>query len=152
RVARRSAPASRVEVVWASPDATKPSNDELAEDETSRRPEGFLHGWSRRRGDAVLEIPIRCGAAAHGRLRLHGPSRGRWALTPATQRRLTTVCTMACCALENVRRQAEWSWQSPDPAPGDHRPRDVVPDTIDTRIPLELPAAVVRDATFLNAV
>jgi diguanylate cyclase (GGDEF)-like protein len=57
-------------------------------------------------------------------------------------RRLATACTMAACALENLRRNAEWTWDGRDEAAADGRPRHS--DAHST--------SMAWDATFLNAV
>jgi diguanylate cyclase (GGDEF)-like protein len=68
------------------------------------------------------------------------------------RRRLATACMMAAAALESVRRQTEWNWTESEAAPEGARSPDAAPEAIGTRILADLPAAVVRDATFLNAV
>ena len=98
--------------------------------------------WARRPGETVVEVPLSCGVAVHGRLRLFTPGGGRSALRPETLRRLATACTMAACALENLRRNAEWAWHGRDEAGEDGR----------SRLSEAHSTAVARDATFLNAV
>lgn len=150
RLARRLVPAGRVELVRGHDEFLDAPEDEGAA-RTGSRPR-LGPGWTRRRGDALAEIPLRCGSIDHGCLRVLSPAHGRSAGTPAIRRRLRTACTMAASALENVRRQKEWHWISAEAAAtGDPSPEGAA-DAIATRIPADPPAAVVRDATFLNAV
>jgi diguanylate cyclase (GGDEF)-like protein len=100
----------------------------------------------------VTEIPIRCGAADYGCLGILSPARGGSVGTHELRRRLSTACRLAAVALENVRRQTEWQWTGPDQPPEGDRSGAAAPEAIETRNPAEPAAAVVRDATFLNAV
>jgi diguanylate cyclase (GGDEF)-like protein len=98
--------------------------------------------------ESLEEIPLRCGYANHGLLRVHTPAaRDCPASRHETQRRLTIACTLAACAFEHARQREEWAWGGEGPDDGDSTSSAAAP----TRIPCRRPD-VVHDATFLNAV
>ena len=96
----------------------------------------------RKSGETIVEFPLSCGVATHGRFRLLTLERKASALRPDTLRRLTTACTMAGCALEHLRRQSEWTWTEPE---------EFSPEGRSSHSELH-PRSDTRDATFLNAV
>jgi diguanylate cyclase (GGDEF)-like protein len=147
---RRLVPAGQVELVRSTEDLLV-SPEEEGTSGTHPRPR-LGPGWTRRRGEDVAEIPLRCGAVDHGSLRVLSHAPGRGARARELRRRLTTACTMASAALENVRRQREWQWAGSDAPSEADRSAKVASGLIETRVPADPPAAVVRDATFLNAV
>jgi diguanylate cyclase (GGDEF)-like protein len=149
RLARRLVPGGRVELVRSHEEFLDPQDEEEAG--TGPRPR-LGPGWTRRHGDALAEVALRCGTIEHGYLRLLRPAQGRAAWSQEMRRRFLTACTMAAVALENIRRQTEWHWTGPAETPVSDRGGDASLDALETRIPADPPAAVVRDATFLNAV
>ncbi len=150
RLVGRLVPAGQVELLRAPEEFGDETEDQEA---AGPRPRPRLGpGWIQRHGDTVVEIPLRCGGSDHGRLRVKSPAQGRTAGSPEVRRRLSTACTMAGAALENVRRQTEWHWTSAEAAPAGNRSAGGAPDTVASRTQADPPAAVVRDATFLNAV
>jgi diguanylate cyclase (GGDEF)-like protein len=136
--ARKLAPTARIELVSATAQA----------DVEGSCGEEAAPLWRRRGGRSTVDIPLRCGAVVHGRLRVSSEASGRSALTATTSRRLLTICTLAAAALENVRQPAEWHWEADAPNPADadqagHGPH-IAKEFIST--------PMLRDATFLNAV
>jgi diguanylate cyclase (GGDEF)-like protein len=101
--------------------------------------------------ECLEEIPLRCGYANHGALRVRTPAgRDGPASRQETRRRLTLACTLAACALENARQRADWDWvgEGPDGGAGTG---SAATAGASTRSPYRRPD-VVHDATFLNAV
>jgi diguanylate cyclase (GGDEF)-like protein len=150
RLAGQVAPSDRAELIRATGElAGREGAQEAREQaETSRcgGPDALTPE------ESVQEFPLRCGLANHGALRLHGPaSKDPGGMRPQTRRRLALACTLAACALENMRGRAEWSWEGEDEAGGARI--GGVEDISDPaeRRPSKQPD-VVRDATFLNAV
>ncbi len=138
RLARRIAPGGHFELVHAMGEpagrGAAVSGREVGE---GPRPDGLLG-----------EIPLRCGYAHHGVLRVHDPAaRQGAAIPPETQQRLTLACMLAACALENARLRKEWSWAHEGPE-GSYPTTDA---GAAARTPIRRPE-VVHDATFLNAV
>ena len=139
RLARRIAPGGRIELVRATGESRAWDDGPDA---------GVVAAEAGHGATSSDEFRIRCGAAAHGVLRLH--------LSGASTRqemrdRMATACTLAACALESARLQAEWGWEcdeADDRQPSEDREGDAEPGT---RMPHRR-RDVVRDATFLNAV
>jgi diguanylate cyclase (GGDEF)-like protein len=139
RVVRRMAPSSRIELV--------------AEPEAGAR-DGAESLWSASWATAAheplqrsVEIPLRCGASICGRVRIHPRPGGRLNHSPEEIRRMTTIGTIAACAMEGLGLFTEWPEVRPmrdDPpkAPSDDRASGM----------LHHPAIQLQDATFLNAV
>lgn len=100
-----------------------------------------------REGLDFEEFRLRCGAADHGVLRIHHPEA---AARPETWRRLSMACTLAACALESARLQAEWTWAGDGEDDGLFA-AEAGEAEAEMREP-HRPRGVVRDATFLNAV
>jgi diguanylate cyclase (GGDEF)-like protein len=59
-------------------------------------------------GGPSLEVPLNCGSARHGWLRVRMRTTEAASLPRATVRRLTTLCTMAACAFETLGRPGAW--------------------------------------------
>jgi diguanylate cyclase (GGDEF)-like protein len=143
RLAREFLPDKRIELIRAADDVEAGSNS-AAEDHGLRpgregRPIDARGKW---RGESMTELPLRCGGAVHGRLRIvdtKGPS----SLRPADLRRTAIACTMAACALENLRQYSDWGWKCGEEPTENGRSRE---------IEVERSSTVIRDATFLNAV
>ncbi len=96
----------------------------------------------RKSGETSVEFPLSCGVATHGRLGLFTLERNPSTLRPETLRRLATACTMAGCALEQLRRHSEWTWTDPEESAQERRSIPSEPN----------PTSATRDATFLSAV
>jgi diguanylate cyclase (GGDEF)-like protein len=142
RLARELAPTSRVGLIRTADEAADQTGHGPVVEQTEDEAERPVQGWTRRPDETVDDVPLNCGVASHGRLRLFTPGGGRSAPRPETLRRLATACTMAAFALENLRRDAEWAWQGRDEAGEDSR--SCLSETRST--------SEARDATFLNAV
>jgi diguanylate cyclase (GGDEF)-like protein len=110
-------------------------------------------------GDGRLEITLRAGSVARGRLLVLPPSDQPSAWSPATVKRLKTLCTMAASALlRHDRQNAELS----QPAGTDLEPIPNAPAIASARTDRDLDetktkenhfaAAVFQDATFLHAI
>ena len=103
-----------------------------------------------RRDDSLREVPVRCGSAERGRLRVRPRTRGVASLRKETIQRLTTLCTLAACALDRLGRHEEWpgddkpghvgDWDGVDSAPGADQAKASFVNT------------TLLDATILNAV
>jgi diguanylate cyclase (GGDEF)-like protein len=149
RMARGIAPSGRIELARATGELVR---CEGARDVRGRAGEaGCQEHGGMGPADSIEEFPVRCGVADHGVLRVDtAASRDRRARRE-TRRRLATACTLAACALENARWQAEWTWQGEDEH-DDARIANLAADSdAGARMPDKRPD-VVRDATFLNAV
>ncbi len=114
----------------------------LASDELGGQVDPPVSARGTWRCGTITEVPLRCGVATHGRLQVLTTKRGDSGPRPKALRRLAIACTMAACALENLRQHSDWAWKGVD------EPRD----DSQSRPNESHPAAVIRDATFLNAV
>jgi diguanylate cyclase (GGDEF)-like protein len=139
RLVRRMAPSSRIELV-GEPEVGRDDGAELlssaggpsAPDESHRR---------------TLEIPLRCGASICGRVRIHPRPGGRSSYSPEEIRRLTTIGTIAACAMEGLGLFTEWPEVRPSKG---NRPSVRSDDRASALV--HHPAIPLQDATFLNAV
>jgi diguanylate cyclase (GGDEF)-like protein len=149
RMARRIAPSGRIELMRATGELAP---CEGAHGDRGRAGEAGRQGHGGMRPAApVEEFPVRCGVTHHGVLRLHTPASRDRRARRETRRRLATACTLAACALENARWQAEWTREGEDEH-DDERIANLAADSdAGARRPGKHPD-VVRDATFLNAV
>jgi diguanylate cyclase (GGDEF)-like protein len=139
RVVRRMAPSSRIELI-AEPEVDPHGCAEALWSEA----QATAAHEPRQRG---LEIPLRCGASICGRVRIHPRPGGRSSYSPEEIRRLTTIATIAACAMEGLGLFTDWPEVRPSRddqpiAPSDDRASGV----------LDHPAISLQDATFLNAV
>jgi diguanylate cyclase (GGDEF)-like protein len=139
RLVRRMAPSSRIELV-AAPEA---GERERAEVLASAREPVAPHE-SRLR---ALEIPLRCGASICGSVRIHPRPGGRSSYSPEEIRRLTTIGTIAACAMEGLGLFTEW----PDERPTRDDQANVPSDDRASAL-AHHPAIPLQDATFLNAI
>ena len=142
RLAQELVPNARIAVIRPTNKVAEPTTSTPTTQEVAARVVDPVHVRGRWRGESMAEVPMRCSGAFHGRLQVLSLRQGRSALSPDALRRLTIACTMAACALENLRQQAEWAWNGGDEPREDGRthPKEVHPGN------------VIRDATFLNAV
>ncbi|MFI5456669.1 MAG: GGDEF domain-containing protein [Isosphaerales bacterium] len=151
RLARKLAPACRIELVPGQ----APAMDHEVEAEFGggepNRGERPADRWTQPAGQAVLEVPLRCGASVCGRLRLRSRSAGNSPLRSQTIERLTTLCTMAASAMECLGHHAEWprhgAFEHPADALGAPPARNAAQSTPPLR-----PSILLQDATFLHAV
>ena len=142
RLTREMVPSTQVTLIRMPNEVAEAHHGAPASEEAAGLGDHPVPIRGRWRGESMTEVPLRCGGAFHGRLQVLTSRQGRSALRPVALRRLTIACTMAACALENLRQQAEWAWKGGDETSEDGRPR-----------PTEVaPGSVIRDATFLNAV
>jgi len=151
RLAHQLAPASWIELVSGQ----APAVDHEVEAEPvdagpcdGQRP---ADRWARPSGQAVLEVPLRCGASVCGRLRLRSRSGGRSSLKRQTVQRLTTLCTMAASAMECLGNHAEWPRDDDLDHQGGAPIAPPARNAAQTAPPLH-PSILLHDATFLNAV
>lgn len=139
RLVRRMVPSSRIELV-AEPEAGLHDDAEVL---ASAAAPVAPHEARLR----TLEIPLRCGASICGRVRIHPRPGGRASYAPEEVRRLTTIGTIAACAMEGLGLFTEW----PDERPcGDNRPSAPTGDRATALV--HHPAIPLQDATFLNAI
>ena len=142
RLARRIATSARFELIRAT---GEPAGCDARGGVASAGRDG------RRPDDHFEEIPLRCGYANHGVLRLCAAAGDRPATRRETQRRLTIACALAACALENARHRMEWGWDRERSEDGERKTSAAADAGTSSRTPCKRPD-VVRDATFLNAV
>jgi len=150
RLVRQLAPATWIELVGEpSPamihhGATDPGVTK------SDREESSLGGSSVSNGHSVLEVPLRSGRSVCGRLRIRPRTGGCLSPRNDVVRRLTTLCTMAACALESLGRHTE-SPGDDDAIPRDFQCAESTGNVARTGHPMR-PSTLFHDATFLNAV
>jgi diguanylate cyclase (GGDEF)-like protein len=139
RVVRQLAPSSRIELV---PEESS-HNHGVAGDPEGSADTTAVHEPSQR----VLEIPLRCGASICARLQIRPRTGGPSSYRIEDVRRMTTLGTMAACAMEGLGLFTEWPQNESvrlevEKSPGADRPRAEV----------HRPPVHLEDATFLNAV
>jgi diguanylate cyclase (GGDEF)-like protein len=139
RVVRRMAPSSRIELVG------EPEVD--PRDDPEALSHGAPPGRAREPRQTTLEIPLRCGSSICGRLRIHARPGTRSSYSPEEMRRLTTIATIAACAMEGLGLFTEWPEDRPS---SDVRPNVPAGDRASGLV--RHPAVQLQDATFLNAV
>jgi len=151
RLARQMAPASRIELV---PGQAPAIDHEVEVEVGGGEPDGGerpADRWTQPSGQAVLEVPLRCGASVCGRLRLRSRSAGNSPLRSQTIQRLTTLCTMAASAMECLGHHAEWPRDGDLAHPGDAHGAPPARKAAQSAPPLR-PSILLQDATFLHAV
>jgi diguanylate cyclase (GGDEF)-like protein len=109
RQARRTVPACRVELIMGP----APSHDQgphvLAID--AGISSGVMKPMSSSRdhsNQSALEVPLRCGLAVLGRLRVRSRTKAIASLRKKMIRRLTLLCNIGACAIDRLDRQEEW--------------------------------------------
>ncbi len=136
------APTSRIALILTPIRAEETPGIEQTGDQRDDVTPRASQDTERKSGETMVELPLSCGVATHGRLRLFTAGRNSTALRTDALRRLKTACTIAGCALEHLGRQAEWTWTDPEESARERRSS-----------PSELnPTPATRDATFLSAV
>ena len=113
RFAQRMVPASRIELL-AGPTPTAHGPDEAATGPGSagrRRPSRSSVKVQVDR--LILDVPLRCGRALHGRLRIRPRARGAASFRTETIRKLTTLCSLSACALERLEHDQRWPERDP---------------------------------------
>jgi diguanylate cyclase (GGDEF)-like protein len=144
RLARQMSPASRIELIPVPEsefDYLVEAEDALAEGATASRTG---------QGQSVVEVPLRCGATVCGQLRVRSRTGKRSPLGKDAIRRLTTLCTMAACAMESLGRDADGRRDGVEHA-GESRSAHLAPQSFRSSN-LVHPSILLHDATFLNAV
>lgn len=142
RLARELMPADWIALNWTQDELdSRSGRGSHGDGAAGRTGDAISDARRRRHDDRVTQIPLRCGSAVQGRLQVEN-ARGRSAPSPAVRRRLELACTMAACALENLRQNADWGWYTGGESAEDGR-------SIGHEV---RPPGVIRDATFLNAV
>jgi diguanylate cyclase (GGDEF)-like protein len=151
RITKLITPASRVELIPRCP----PSGEGGCEDH-------FGPGMSDRGGnlttmetvqdrDGVIEIELRFGGELNGRLRVRSRPHGKLLLSKPTIRQLSTVCTMAACALENLSRRMDSHWEEEPANTGNLVNTEPAFNGVKASSNRS-PSTPLQDATFLNAV
>jgi diguanylate cyclase (GGDEF)-like protein len=147
RQAQRTVPACRVELAMGMAPPCNPG-DRAAVPSGVTAPSCSHDGQIRQ---APLEVPLRCGPALYGWLRIRSRTSGATSVRRETVRRLTTLCTLAACALERLSQFAAWP-----------EPHDAAEESGHAGLPAVSGGSVtgalagvtdgLHDATFLNAV
>jgi diguanylate cyclase (GGDEF)-like protein len=151
KLAHHMAPASWIELVAGeSVPAEHVGELEPAGGET-RPGEPAMKRANDRSGQAVLEVPLRCGGSIFGRLRIRSRTGRRPALRRQSIERLTTLCTMAASAMECLGGRAEWPRDDKAATPAAETTTQP-PSRHDQTAPLATQSILIHDATFLNAV
>jgi diguanylate cyclase (GGDEF)-like protein len=151
RQASRTVPACRVELIMGP----APSHDQgphfLNVDEGTGSGVTPPYPVDDQSGLSILDVPLRCGSAVSGRLRIRSRARRTASFKNETIRRLTTLCTIGACALERLDRREEWPGYDELANPADSPDADLAPNGARTAATL-VTTTRLHDATFLNAV
>ena len=151
RQARRMVPGCRLELIAgpALPDDQGPQGRSV--DTINGGPEAPLILSHGQHGPTALDLPLRCGSACYGRLRIRMQRHGGGTVPAQTARRLTTLCTIAASTFERLGRAEEWPEHHDASDRTNHRGADL---TAGGSPFADASAATARlhDATFLNAV
>jgi diguanylate cyclase (GGDEF)-like protein len=143
RLARELAPASRIELVPVPASAV---DDSVAD--ASSRGDGSADTCTG--GGLVVDVPLRCGGPVGGMLRVRPRTERCSPLKPETIRRLTTICTIAACAMETVGQHVQWPRDNGQ-RPGNLRTGRAAVQFSEISDPRHR-SILLHDATFLNAV
>jgi diguanylate cyclase (GGDEF)-like protein len=151
RQARRTVPGCRVELIMGP----APSHDQgphvLAVDGGITSGMKPTSAGGDRRSQSVLEVPLRCGLAVLGRLRVRSRTKEIASLRKKTLRRLTLLCNIGACAIDRLDRQEEWLGDDDLAMLTDPAGADLTPNAALTRATF-VTNTRLHDATFLNAV
>jgi len=139
RIVRQMAPSSRIELVL--------EDESHRHDETEIAAGAAEFAPSNGSSPRVLDIPLRCGASICARLRIRPRTGGPSSYQTEDIKRLTTLGTMAACAMEGLGLFTEWP--EDNPSRGERRKS---PPAHVAKADLHRPAIQLQDATFLNAV
>jgi diguanylate cyclase (GGDEF)-like protein len=136
---RRMAPSSRIELV---PEAEADHRDAVG-----TIADAASTGTAHESRPRFLEIRLRCGASICGRLRIRPRAGAASSYSKEDIRRLTTIATIATCAMEGLGLFTEW------PQVADcHDERVNSPSADHPTDKSHQPGIQLQDATFLNAV
>ena len=147
RQARRTVPACRVELVMELAPPCDQSDGDVVTDGVAK-PSGSRAGQN---SQAPLEVPLRCGTVLHGRLRIRPRTSAVSRVRRETARRLTTLCTLAACALERLGQYAAWPEHHDAAEESGHGGVEAVSGGSQTGA-ITGATGGLHDATFLNAV
>jgi diguanylate cyclase (GGDEF)-like protein len=95
----------------------------------------------------IIELPLRFGASVNGRVRVWLRTGITVSAREETIDRLSTLCTVASGALENLSWRRDWHWDTEPALPA----RATTPSSTTVASPIKGSVAV-HDATFLSAV
>ena len=137
RLVRRMEPSTRIELV-AEPDVHDEAANPAIATGTDTADESR---------HAIVEIPLRCGAAIRGRLRFRPRAGSPLSFSRDDIRRLTTLGTMAACAMEGLGLYTEWPQENRSHC---ERTTSISADRADAASFRH--SILFQDATFLNAV
>jgi diguanylate cyclase (GGDEF)-like protein len=151
RQARRTVPACRVELIIGPAHSHDLGPHILNVDEGTRTEMTPSQPGDDESGQSILDVPLRCGSAVAGRLRIRSRTRGTASFKKETIRRLTTLCSIGACALERLDRREEWPGFDELANPADS-PGDDLASTAARPAPAFVGTTRLHDATFLNAV
>jgi diguanylate cyclase (GGDEF)-like protein len=139
RIVRQMAPSSRIELVSEEEAHLHDETDNSGGAADSASVDGP--------GQRLLDIPLRCGASICARLRIRPRMGGASSFGLEEIRRLTTLGTIAACAMEGLGLFTEWP--EIEASLGEKRKS---PAADVAHAALDRPAIQLQDATFLNAV
>jgi diguanylate cyclase (GGDEF)-like protein len=151
RQARRIVPASRIELVTGPAPSLDHGVCTQGDDVGSGSGERPLRPGAGQCGVSVVEVPLRCGSAVRGRMRIRSRAHQSGSLRKETIRRLTTLCTMGACALERLHHHEEWPWDDDVAHLSDQPGVDPTCRAAQPEACLHQ-ATLLHDATFVNAV
>jgi diguanylate cyclase (GGDEF)-like protein len=145
REAQRLVPGCRIELITAP---AGPDDHDMSAAGDGTRESG--QGQDRDR-QSIVDVALRCGPVARGRLRIRTRGRGAASLSRETIQRLTTLCTLSACALERLDHLEVWppceAIVSPDESAGANPAPSGGPACATF-----VNSTQLHDATFLNAV
>ena len=151
RQARRTVPACRVELVMGMARPPDTGDCDAGSDAVTGGTalSSCSRGGQSRQGP--IEVPLRCGTAIHGRLRIRPRTLAATSVRRETARRLTTLCTLAACALERLGHYGAWPDHHDATDGSSHAALEAVSGGAPTRA-IAGATSGFPDATFLNAV
>lgn len=151
RQARRTVPASRVELIMGP----APSHDQgpyvLAVDGGTGGGVKPTFPGSNPCDQSVLEVPLCCGSGVLGRLRIRSRARGIASLRKETIQRLSTLCRIGACAIQRLDQSEQWPGEDDLAMRADSAGADLTSNADRTGARF-VATTRLHDATFLNAV
>ena len=151
RAIKLMTPASRVELI----PSYSADNEHAIESGAGEVPSNQIRGQNAMRTIRnvrdVTNLELRCAGRSSGQLRVRSRSDGPTPLSADTIQQLSTLCTIACCALRTLDRPT--SLRSVEPPPLGTTPTNTEHSwSLGSAPDVEHSSVCLHDATFLNAV